>query len=119
VFPGRYVPGTTARRGGKSASATLCVMSARARVGIRELRQNLSVYLRRVGRGETLEVTERGSPVALLMPIPQSDDPIARLEAEGRLVSRASRRLEDLGPPLQVPAADISGALEEQREDRF
>jgi prevent-host-death family protein len=94
-------------------------MSARARVGIRELRQNLSVYLRRVGRGETLEVTERGSPVALLMPIPQSDDPIARLEAEGRLVSRASRRLEDLGPPLQVPAADISGALEEQREDRF
>jgi prevent-host-death family protein len=94
-------------------------MSTRPRVGIRELRQNLSVYLRRVERGETLEVTERGSPVALLMPVPRADDPVARLEAEGRLVTRASRRLEDLGPPLRVPGADISSALEEQREDRF
>jgi prevent-host-death family protein len=32
------------------------------RVGVRELRQNLSVYLRRVARGESLEVTERGRP---------------------------------------------------------
>jgi antitoxin (DNA-binding transcriptional repressor) of toxin-antitoxin stability system len=30
---------------------------ARARVGVRELRQNLSVYLRRGDAGETLEVT--------------------------------------------------------------
>lgn len=37
-------------------------------VGIRELRQNLSVYLRRVAEGETLEVTERGRPVARLAP---------------------------------------------------
>ena len=47
--------------------ATLCVMSDRAtnpRVGVRELRQNLSVYLDRVKDGETLEVTEHGHPVA-------------------------------------------------------
>jgi prevent-host-death family protein len=36
------------------------------RVGVRQLRQNLSVYLRRVRRGESLEVTERGQPVAVL-----------------------------------------------------
>ena len=44
------------------------------RVGVRELRQNLSVYLRRVRRGEALEVTDRGQPVAVLQPIATSDD---------------------------------------------
>jgi len=37
-------------------------------VGVRELRQNLSVYLRRVQRGERLTVTEHGKPVAELIP---------------------------------------------------
>jgi prevent-host-death family protein len=41
-----------------------------ARVGVRELRQNLSVYLDRVKAGETLEVTEHGRPVARLAPNP-------------------------------------------------
>ena len=39
------------------------------RVGVRELRQNLSVYLERVIAGERLEVTDRGNPVAMLIPI--------------------------------------------------
>ena len=38
-------------------------------VGVRELRQNLSVYLRRIQQGETLRVTDHGHPVALLTPI--------------------------------------------------
>jgi len=41
-----------------------------ARVGVRELRQNLSIYLDRVKDGETLEVTEHGHSVAHLAPIP-------------------------------------------------
>lgn len=52
----------------------MCYMSeqgsVRARVGVRELRQNLSVYLDRVKAGETLEVTEHGRPVARLAPNP-------------------------------------------------
>lgn len=94
-------------------------MARRARVGVRELRQNLSVYLRRVLAGETLEVTDRGNAVALLTPLPERLDPIDRLIAEGRIASRATRDLTELGPPLQIPGADISGALEEQREDRI
>ncbi|CAN5464561.1 hypothetical protein BH20ACT19_BH20ACT19_09750 [soil metagenome] len=35
-------------------------------IGIRELRQNASRYLREVKRGETVEVTERGEPIARL-----------------------------------------------------
>ena len=44
--------------------ATMCYMSEReqpARVGVRELRQNLSIYLDRVKAGETLEVTVKAS----------------------------------------------------------
>jgi prevent-host-death family protein len=56
-----------------------------ARVGVRELRQNLSVYLDRVKAGETLEVTEHGLPVAQLGPRGAKRDSILdRLIAEGR-----------------------------------
>jgi prevent-host-death family protein len=57
-----------------------------ARVGVRELRQNLSVYLDRVKEGEILEVTEHGHAVALLTPLPRSTmSTLDRLIAEGRV----------------------------------
>ena len=70
-------------------------------VGIRELRQNLSVYLRRVtGDGESLEVTERGVPVAMLGPLPLRNDPIGALEARGLISQRATADHRTLAPPL-------------------
>lgn len=57
-----------------------------ARVGVRELRQNLSIYLDRVKAGETLEVTEHGQPVAQLGPRPgKAASIIDQLIAEGRI----------------------------------
>lgn len=41
-------------------------------VGVRELKQRLSHYLDRVARGETVRVTDRGRPKALLVPVPDS-----------------------------------------------
>ena len=41
-----------------------------ADVGIRELKQHLSEYLDRAERGETLRVTDRGRPKAMLGPVP-------------------------------------------------
>jgi prevent-host-death family protein len=38
-------------------------------IGVRELRQHASRYLERVRHGETLEVTDRGRPVARLVPV--------------------------------------------------
>jgi prevent-host-death family protein len=38
-------------------------------IGVRELRQYASRYLARVAHGETLEVTDRGRPVARLVPV--------------------------------------------------
>jgi prevent-host-death family protein len=39
-------------------------------VGVRELKQHLSKYLKRAAEGETIRVTERGVPKAVLGPIP-------------------------------------------------
>jgi prevent-host-death family protein len=91
-------------------------MDARTdRVGVRELRQNLSVYLRRVKEGEALDVTERGRTVARL--VPARETTLDRLIAEGKARS-ATRDPRDLkGPPGPITDA-VSRALEEQREDR-
>jgi prevent-host-death family protein len=88
-----------------------------ARVGVRELRQNLSVYLDRVKAGETLEVTERGEPVALLGPRPEKPiSVIDRLIAEGR-VKRAKRDHRTLTPPPDIPGRPLSEILQEMRDE--
>ena len=38
-------------------------------IGVRELRQHARRYLERVAAGETLQVTDRGRPLALLVPV--------------------------------------------------
>jgi prevent-host-death family protein len=95
----------------------MCYMAAKRSVGVRELRQNLSVYLRRVKRGVSLEVTERGQPVARLMPLVEQMSERDRLVAEGKLIAGGGR-LAKLGPPEPVPGVkSLSGALAEVRED--
>jgi prevent-host-death family protein len=85
-------------------------------VTVRELRQNLSVYLRRVEEGETLSVTRRGEPVAVLAPLAGRGSILDRLVAEGRATA-PTMRLEDLGPPLPAEGRPLSEILEEMRED--
>lgn len=99
--------------------ATMCYMNGPSEhVGVRELRQNLSVYLRKVLKGATLEVTERGRPVALLVPIPPSDRPVDQLVASGR--ARASERsLYELLPPKGRTSLRLSQALKEERAERL
>ena len=97
----------------------MCYMD---RIGIRELRQNASRYIERVKAGEKLEVTERGRPVAVLAPLPETTSVLARLRAEGRL-RQAKGRLADLPPPIKVNDPDISRkireALDETRADKI
>ncbi len=87
-------------------------------VGVRELRQNLSVYLRRIERGERFEVTERGNPVALLISVPKDPSLLARLIAEGR-VRPPNGDPRELPPPTGEPNASISETLFRDREDRL
>ena len=86
-------------------------------VGIRELRQNLSKYLQRVLRGETLQVTDRGRPVAVLAPLPEQESALGRLQREGRLM-RARGDLAGGGlPPARPQSMPISEALARQRAE--
>ena len=87
------------------------------RVGVRELRQNLSQYLRRVERGERLEVTEHGRPVAVLAPIGGADSPMERLVAAGR-ANAPTVDIMTLLPPRGRTSTRTSEALLEDRRDR-
>jgi len=95
----------------------MCYMEAVEQVGVRELRQNLSVYLARIARGETLEVTDRGQPVAILAPLPKPTSVLERLKREGRLTPAKGDLLALKRPPMTMSRRG-SEALELQREDR-
>jgi prevent-host-death family protein len=88
-----------------------------ATVGIAELRQNLSEYLRRVERGERLVVTDRNRPVAELGPPPVTGAALDRLIAEGR-VSRPRRRGLPERLELDGDPRALTVALDEIRGDR-
>jgi prevent-host-death family protein len=98
--------------------ATLVYILEAKRVGVRELRQNLSRYLRRVARGERLEVTERGKPVAVLGPFPEASTTLGRLVAGGRARPPAGDLLE-LPPPRGSVSTKATEALEELRRERL
>ena len=85
---------------------------------MRELRQNLSVYLRRVEAGEPLRVTDHGRPVALLTPLPPDDDPFADLIAAGRM--RPARRPFSGARHLPRPgdgSPSLSEVLQQMRDE--
>lgn len=85
------------------------------RIGVRELRQHASRYLARVKAGETVEVTERGQLVAILVPPDPARDARERLIADGRLIPAAGA----LRLPRRAEAATASEAvLDELRADR-
>lgn len=69
-----------------------------ARVGVRELRQRASDLLRRVAAGETIEITDRGRPIAMLTPLPDGS-PLDQLRAAGEVES-ATAAFDDLPTPL-------------------
>jgi prevent-host-death family protein len=90
------------------------------RIGVRELRQHASRYLARVRAGETIEVTDRGRPVARLVPVgePTWDDLIA-----SGVVTPPEAPLTDLreiGPSPRDPSLPLpSETVSEGREERL
>jgi antitoxin (DNA-binding transcriptional repressor) of toxin-antitoxin stability system len=97
----------------------MCYMRyRRGEIGVRELRQNLSVYLRRIKAGETIEVKERGHRVAVLAPAGAKATALERLIASGRATPARGDLLE-LGAPLgKRPSRQASRALARLRDER-
>ena len=84
---------------------------------MRELRQRASELLRLVAGGETIEVTDRGRPVAVLAPVP-GGSPLEQLRASGE-VTPGEGDIDDLPEPLPLPAGaePPSAVLERLRRD--
>ena len=84
------------------------------RIGVRELRQHASRYLDRVAHGESLEITDRGRPVARLVPI--TADAWADMIASGRVTPAE----DETDVADEVPGryeVDASAVLAEMRSD--
>jgi prevent-host-death family protein len=90
-------------------------------VGSSELKNRLGRYLGFVGRGETIIVTDRGKPVARLVPPepePETtysvEELLKRLEAEGHLRrgTRPFRRFK----PIRVKGKPMSQMILEDRD---
>jgi prevent-host-death family protein len=95
----------------------MCYIKLVETIGIRELRQNASVWVSKAKAGLTIQITDRGRPVARLVPLAPAEQARDKLIDEGRLIPAKTPRVplsaSDLidGPPL-------SPILDEQRSDR-
>lgn len=73
-------------------------------VGIRELKANLSKTLRTVQKGARVEITERGRPIAVIVPIEPAPN-LAwahRMVAEGKGHWNGGKPSAYLGKPIRL-----------------
>lgn len=88
-------------------------------IGVRELRQRASEFLREVERGRSVEVTAHGRPVARLVPV-RGGDRRHLLVSRGR-IAPGQGDLLDAGDPLApvkgraVPSAALDRARQHER----
>ena len=81
---------------------------------MRDLKNNLSRYLDRVREGEEVIVTDRGKPVARLLPLDPSTDRLAELIASG--IVRPPKRTTRRRPARRItPKGSVSDLVAEQR----
>ena len=71
-------------------------------VGIRELKAQLSNYIREVKRGETLLITERGKPVGRITPVGESVDMRAENNVHSGVAGWSGKKLQ-AGKPVVKP----------------
>lgn len=90
--------------------------------GVAALKARLTAYLRTVKHGNEVLITERGRPIAKLVPLPpreSEDERLDRLEAAG-LITRGKGRFPDWFfelPKAKDPTGSVLKALLEERED--
>jgi prevent-host-death family protein len=89
-----------------------------ASVGIRELNQQTSQILERVRAGETIEITDRGVPIAEIRPLSKVQSVMARLVAEGRMIpATIDPALLPLLPKGPADGVNLADRLAADREE--
>jgi prevent-host-death family protein len=94
-------------------------------VTVRELARNTAEVLARVGRGETIEVTRNGEPVAMLTPPEIEESTIRRLIKAGILPKDWREQQKELfrylrdNPPEPTPPGEkpLSQTIIEMRDE--
>jgi prevent-host-death family protein len=87
-------------------------------IGIRELNQQTSQVLDRVKAGETLEVTDRGVPIAEIRPVSSIRTAMARLIAAGRMIpATVDPVVIDSIPMTPQDEVNVADLLAADRED--
>jgi prevent-host-death family protein len=87
------------------------------RIPVRELNQNTSAVLARVQRGESLEVTVSGTPVARLVPLTGTQSLLDRLVAEGCATAPGASGAVPLPPVLGDPGIDVGAQISALRDE--
>ncbi|MDN5850489.1 MAG: type II toxin-antitoxin system prevent-host-death family antitoxin [Nitrococcus sp.] len=87
-------------------------------VSVRELKNHLSEYLRRVRAGEELTITLRGRPVARFTAVAPGDemDAVARLKQASGVVWPQEGHREPL-PRVRTDGVSLSRAVLEERDE--
>jgi prevent-host-death family protein len=94
-----------------------CGHMAKARIGVRELKDKLSATLARVRRGEAVTVTDRNQPIAVIVPARAAEDPeavVRTLATSGRLAWSGGKPLGLENAP-RVRGPSVSDAVVEDR----
>jgi prevent-host-death family protein len=87
-------------------------------IGIRELRQHASRYLRLVRSGQRVAVTDRGTLVAYLVPAGSSASILDRLEAAGDFTPAVGGLLDLPAPsPAREGGRPLTEVLAELRDE--
>jgi len=84
-------------------------------VGVRELKNRLSYYLREVKRGRPITVTERGRSVAILIPADSPDARVARELAGRGIGSWGGGKPKGASRPVIIKGKPISRIVLEDR----
>lgn len=77
-----------------------------SQVGIRQLKEQASALIKRVAAGETIKVTDRGRPVARIVPLRDDESWWDRMVEEGRFIPAKRdliQVLEEHPPPPLMP----------------
>lgn len=93
-----------------------------SRIGVKELKNRLTHYLRRTQKGEEIIVTDRGRPIALLQHIASAkpgtrDARLAQLAVQGKLILPTlppSKRFK----PVAYHGPSVGRAVVDDRDKR-
>jgi len=89
-------------------------------VGIRELKNQLTQYLRRAKKGEEVIITERGKPIAVIrategsLPATSTEAKLSELAQQGKIMLPRKKFLVKV-PMIKIEGPPISATVLEER----